>query len=80
MARSACVRARARVVALRSRGFALCARHALRARAQQPGGSSTAARTSRGNARMMVSVVMSSATRVPCVSLLLSSLVRQPTT
>jgi hypothetical protein len=38
------------------------------------------ARTSRGSARMMVSVVMSSATRVPCVSFVLSSLVRQPTT
>jgi hypothetical protein len=37
-------------------------------------------RTSRGSARMMVSVVMSSATRVPLVSLLLSTLVRQPTT
>jgi hypothetical protein len=37
-------------------------------------------RTSRGSARMIVSVVMSSATRVPLVSLTLSTLVRQPTT
>ena len=36
--------------------------------------------TSRGNARMMVSVVMSSATRVPFTSFSLSSFVRTPTT
>lgn len=40
----------------------------------------THASTSRGSARMIVSVVMSSATRVPLVSLTLSTLVRQPTT
>lgn len=38
------------------------------------------ARTSLGSARMMVSVVMSRATRVPLVSLALSTLLRQPTT
>ena len=45
--------------------------------------STTAAsgeRASRGKKRMMVSVVMSSATRVPEMSLLLSTLLRQPTT
>ena len=36
--------------------------------------------TSRGSARMIVSVVMSSATRVPLTSFSLSSLVRTPTT
>ena len=36
--------------------------------------------TSRGRKRMMVSVVMSRATRVPDISLLLSTLLRQPTT
>jgi hypothetical protein len=36
--------------------------------------------TSRGKARMMVSVVMSSATRVPLVSFALSTFVRHPTT
>jgi hypothetical protein len=36
--------------------------------------------TSRGSARMIVSVVMSRATRVPLVSLSLSTLLRQPTT
>ena len=36
--------------------------------------------TSRGNARMMVNVVMSSVTRVPFTSLLLSSFVLHPTT
>lgn len=37
-------------------------------------------RTSRGSARMIVSVVMSRATRVPCVSFALSSFVLHPTT
>ena len=36
--------------------------------------------TSRGSARIMVSVVMSSDTRVPEISLALSTLARQPTT
>lgn len=36
--------------------------------------------TSRGRKRMIVSVVMSRATRVPDMSLLLSTLLRQPTT
>lgn len=40
----------------------------------------TSGSTSRGKTRMMVSVVISSATRVPGLSLLRSSLLRQPTT
>mmetsp|Transcript_33371 Transcript_33371/g.103389 ORF Transcript_33371/g.103389 Transcript_33371/m.103389 type:complete len:242 (+) Transcript_33371:258-983(+) len=52
---------------------------------EMPPGSSlsmwyTVGSTSRGRARMMVSVVMSSVTRVPGLSFSLSSLLRQPTT